>query len=100
MSIIFVRSENIIPNEINFEKEIKNYIYFNGINSFLYLKLNEKSNNLNIDFPTLENGVSFIFWYFIKKELMKKYYEIDELDEKNKFILMDIKIGENQISLQ
>ena len=90
-------SENIIPNKINYEKEIKNYIYFNGINSFLYLKLNEKSNNLNIDFPTLGNGISFIFCCFIKKELMKKYYETDE---KNKFILIDVKIGENQISLE
>ena len=89
-------SENKVSNEINAGKEIKNYISFNGDNSFLYLKLNKKSNNLNNDFPTLENGISFIFWFYIKKELMMKYYE---LNEKNKFILIDIKIGEHKISL-
>ena len=89
-------SENKVSNEINAGKEIKNYISFNGDNSFLYLKLNKKSNNLNNDFPTLENGISFIFWFYIKKELMMKY---NELNEKNKFILIDIKIGEHKISL-
>ena len=94
--LYFFYSENKIPNEINAQKEIKNYIYFNGINSFLYLKLNEKSNNLNNDFPTLENGISFIFSCFIKKEILAKYYEIDE---KNKFILIDIKLGEHNINM-
>ena len=32
-------TENTIPNEISIEKEVKNYMYFNGKNSALYFKL-------------------------------------------------------------
>ena len=89
-------TENTIPNEISIEKEVKNYMYFNGKNSALYFKLNQNSNNLNTNFPTLENGLSFVFWCHIKKDLMTQYYS---LDEKNKFKLVEIKIGEHQICL-
>mgnify|MGYP002857715630 FL=1 len=71
-------------------------MYFNGKNSALYLKLNENSINLNTSFPTLENGLSFVFWCYVKKDLMTQMYK---LDEKNKFKLIEIKIGEHQICL-
>ena len=89
-------SENSLPNEVSIEKEIKNYIYFNGQNSALFFKLNDKITNLNTDFPTLENGFSIVFWCYIKKDLMTKFYE---LDEKNKFKLVEIKIGGHKINL-
>ena len=89
-------SENILSNELNIQKEVKNYMYFNGKNSALFFKLNETSTNLNSNFPTLENGLSLFFWCYIKKNLMTQFYE---LDEKNKFKLVEIKIGEHQICL-
>ena len=89
-------SDNNIPKEKSIEKQIKNYMYFNGKNSALYLKLNENSTNLNTNFPTLENGLSFVFWCHIKKDLITEIYK---LDEKNKCKLIEIKIGEYQICL-
>ena len=59
---------DIIPNY-----KIKNYIYFNGKNSILNLKLNQSSKNINTDFPTLEFGFSFIFWIYVKNELLENY---------------------------
>ena len=77
-------------------KKIQNYMYFNGKNSSLFLNLNKSTTNLNTNFPTLENGLSIVFWCYIKKDLMTKYYE---LDEKNKYKLVEIKIGKHQICL-
>ena len=78
------------------EKEIKNYMYFNGKNSGLNFSLNKSTINLNTDYPTLENGLSFVFWCHIKKELMTQYYE---KDEKNRFKFIVLKISKHQISL-
>ena len=54
--------------------KIKNYIYFNGKDSILNFKLNNSSRNLNSDYPTLEYGFSFIFWLYLKKELLQIYF--------------------------
>ena len=83
-------SESII------EKEIKNYMYFNGKNSGLKFSLNKSTININTDYPTLENGLSFVFWCHIKKELMTQYYE---KEEKNRFKFIVIKISNHEISL-
>ena len=85
-----------ISTDEKMEKEIKNYMYFNGKNSGIKFSLNKYSFNINTDFPTLENGISFVLWFYIKKELMKQYYE---KDEKNKFIFVEIKICGHTISL-
>ena len=61
-------SENILSNELNIQKEVKNYMYFNGKNSALFFKLNETSTNLNSNFPTLENGLSLFFLVLYKKK--------------------------------
>ena len=71
-------------------------MYFNGQNSSLIFALNKSTININTDFPTLENGLSFVFWCYIKKELMTQYYE---KDEKNKFKFVEIKISGHEISL-
>ena len=85
-----------VSSEAKTEKEIKNYMYFNGKNSALKFSLNKSTININTDFPTLENGLSFVFWCYIKKELMTQYYE---KDEKNKFKFVEIKISGHVISL-
>ena len=85
-----------ISSELGVEKEIKNYMYFNGKNSCLKFSLNNSTININTDFPTLENGLSFVFWCYIKKELMTQYYE---KDEKNKFKFIEFKINGHVISL-
>ena len=89
-------SENTCENELKIQKEIKNYMYFNGKNSALTFKLNENPTNINTNFPTLENGLTLFFCCYIKKNLMTQFYE---LDEKNKFQLVEIIIGEHQICL-
>ena len=85
-----------VSSEAKIEKVIKNYMYFNGKNSSLKFSLNKSTININTDFPTLENGLSFVFWCYIKKELMTQFYE---KDEKNKFKFVEIKISGHVISL-
>ena len=82
-------------NKTKLIKEIKNYMYFNGKNSAFTFSLNKSTININTDFPTLENGLSFFFWCYIKKELMTQFYESDE---KNKFKFIVLKISGHQIS--
>ena len=55
--------------------KIKNYIYFNGKNSKLDFKINNYSKNVNSDFPTLEYGFTFMFWIYIKKEILDNYFK-------------------------
>ena len=55
-------------------KEIKNYFYFNGKDSKLNFVLNKNSKNLNSDFPPFEYGFTFIFWLYIKKDLLENYF--------------------------
>jgi hypothetical protein len=62
-------SDNKNENNEEGKKEIKNYIYFNGIKNKLTLTLNKSSNNINTDFPTLENGFSFITWIKIENNI-------------------------------
>ena len=85
-----------ISNILKIEKEIKNYMYFNGTNSGIKLSLNKYSINIFTDYPTLENGLSFVLWFFIKKEVMVQYYG---KDVKNKFKFVEIKISGHIISL-
>ena len=90
-------SDNTCDNELKIQKEMKNYIYFNGKNSSLTFKLNENPTNINSNFPTLENGLTLFFCFYMKKNLMTQFYE---LNEKNKFQLVEIKIGLHKICLQ
>ena len=93
---IFAKSSfTLDTNNQNF-KEIKNYIYFNGIRSGISLGLNKNSINPNVDYPTLEHGLSFIFWIYIDSNLIKKYLEINNKIEIN---LVVINIAGEQIKL-
>ena len=93
-------SDNKNENNEEGKKEIKNYIYFNGIKNKLTLTLNKSSNNINTDFPTLENGFSFITWIKIEKELIDTYFLVHKTDENNFINLIDIDSGGHQIKLQ
>ena len=99
-------NENIDNNENNNniieekkqkqQKKIKNYIFFNGFNSCLTFSENNNPMNGNISFPTLENGVSIIFWFYFDKNLFNNYYKIYPNIEIN---LIIITIEKNIIKL-
>ena len=96
-------NENKIENyfEPEQKKEIKNYIYFNGFNSKMTILLNNSSNNVNCDFPTLELGCSFIFWINIDKDIIDNYYAIIGEKNNNKIIsLISFLLGNHRINLQ
>ena len=89
---IFYNGENKGKNETN----IKNFIYFNGIKSSLALNLNKNSINPNTNFPTIQYGLSFIFWIYIDDYLIKS---IQEINKKTKIVLVKIDINGTQIEL-
>ena len=95
--------ENIITNYFDSEiqKEIKNYIYFNGFNSKMTILLNLSSNNINCDFPTLEYGCSFVFWINLDKNVINDYYTINnEKKYNNKTMkLISFNLAKHQINL-
>ena len=96
-------ADNLIDNYIENEqkKEIKNYIYFNGYNSKMTLLLNQCSNNINCDFPTLELGCSFVFWINLDKNIINNYYTINnEKDNNKRMKLISFILGGHQIVLQ
>ena len=55
---LYTDKSKIIRGKNN--NEIKNYIYFNGINSDLSFMINKNSCNPNTDYPTLEKGCFFL----------------------------------------
>ena len=70
-------NENNNNNQIGkSQKEIKNYIYFNGYNSFLSFYENNNPTFGNTGFPPLKNGFSIIFWIKMDKELQEHYKHI------------------------
>ena len=85
-------------NKINVCKEIKKYIYFNGMNSGMQIIINKKSCNSNSDYPTLEGGCTFSFWISMDKNIVENYFRILP---KNIFIyFIKIIIGGRQILLK
>ena len=97
-------NENVITTNY-FEgekiKEIKNYLFFNGVNSKITIFLNENSNNINCDFPTMQSGFSFVFWINLEENLIKEYYAVNEGKNVNKIMtLISLMFGENQIRVQ
>ena len=96
-------NENIINNNSEHEKlkEIKNYLFFNGINSKITIFIDENSNNINCDFPTMEQGFSFVFWINLEKHLINEYYKINNgKNINNPMTLINIVFGDNQIRVQ
>ena len=98
-----LKESEIITNYIEGEKtkEIKNYLYFNGSNSKITLFVNENSNNLNCDFPTLQFGCSFAFWINLEENVIKDYYSVNNDKNSNKIMtLVRLMFGQNQIRVQ
>ena len=91
--IIINKNKNEKKEEI---KDINNYIYFNGKDSFLSLELNKNSINVNSNFPTLENGCSVFFWVYMDKELTNHYFTLFQY---LKIYLIKLKIDGHQIKL-
>ena len=96
-------NENDINNYVETEKvkEIKNYLFFNGLNSKITIFLNENSNNINCDFPTMNQGFSFVFWINLELHLINDYYTVNDGKNMNKAMtLINIVFGDNQIRVQ
>ena len=94
--------ENIIVNYFDTEqkKEIKNYIYFNGYNSKMTISINQYSNNINCDFPTLEYGCSFAFWINLDQNVINDYFSINNEKNNNKTMkFINFIFGGHQVSL-
>ena len=89
-------NKNSITDEKK-SKKIKNYMFFNGFNSCLTFSEKKNPTNGNISFPTLENGVSIIFWFYFDKKLLNNYYKIYQNIEIN---LITITIDKNIIKLR
>ena len=98
---IQIEENNNNNNQIIEEREkqikIKNYIYFNGINSGLTFKENTEPNNGFIIFPSLEKGISFAFWIKINEQILNNYYKIYQDISINLIVII---IGENKIKLE
>ena len=93
---------NIIMNYFDPEqkKEIKNYIYFNGYNSKMTISINQYSNNINCDFPTLEYGCSFVFWINLDQNVINDYFSINNEKNNNKTMkFINFIFGGHQVSL-
>ena len=97
-------TENIIKDDYiegEKSKEIKNYLFFNGINSKITIFLNLHSSNINCDFPTMQSGFSFVFWINLEEHIIKEYYTINGGKNINKTMtLINFMIGEKQIRVQ
>ena len=91
------KNHNDKDNIIIDEDKINNYIYFNGINSCMYLKINKNSVYGIDEFPNLDNGCSFVFWIYLDKNLLNYYANINIY---NLIInLISIKISSYEINL-
>ena len=97
---IFYLGENnekneLVENEI-INKEIKNYIYFNGKGSRIKLNLNNNSINNNTNYPTIKYGLSFIMWIYIDVYLIKEH---KALDKESEICLVTINFNGKEIKL-
>ena len=93
------KSGDILLEEIK-NKEIKNYMYFTGINSSLTLKENINSSKGSIGFPSLENGCSFVFWLNLDEKILLNYNKVNKR-KNNPFNinLVVVNVGKHQIKL-
>ena len=93
-----IYTDKISINKDKNKKKVKNYIYFNGINSGLSFMINKNSCNVNTDFPTLEKGNSFVFWIKLERKLIEEYFKI--LPDKTYISFIKLNIGGDLILFQ
>ena len=84
----------------NEDKIIRNYFYFNGLNSRITLSLNKTSTNLNIDSPSLVDGLSLIFYVNLEKELLDNYFKTVLPTANTKVYLIKLLIGEHVLCVE
>ena len=84
----------------NEDKIIRNYFYFNGLNSRITLSLNRSSTNLNADSPSLADGLSLIFYVNLEKELLDNYFKTVLPTAKTKVFLIKLIIGEHVLCIE
>ena len=84
----------------NEDKIIRNYFYFNGLNSRITLSLNKSSTNLNIDSPSLVDGLSLIFYVNLEKELLDNYFKTVLPTANTKVYLIKLLIGEHVLCVE
>ena len=82
------------------DKIIRNYFYFNGLNSGMAIILNKSSNNLSIDSPSLMEGLTIVFYINLDKELLNNYCQYILPIAKSNIKLIKILIGTHMISLE
>ena len=76
------------------EKQLQNYMYFNGSGSGIFLNLNYNSPNCKVS--SIENGCSFFFWINLNDKLLEIYRKIYPNVEIN---IIKINIGGKAIKL-
>ena len=84
----------------NENKIIKNFFYFNGLNSGITVTLNKTASNLNIDSPTLMEGCTLIFYINLDRALLDQYYTDVLPQNKAKIILVKIMVESHYISIE
>ena len=82
------------------DKIIRNYFYFNGLNSGITISLNKNSTNLNIESPTLVEGLSLIVYVNLSKELLDDYFNSVLPSSNSKINLIKLLIGEHEICVE
>ena len=97
-----LKKENEMAEKTNKieDKIIRNYFYFNGINSGMTIILNKSSNNLNIDSPSLVEGCSIIFYINLDKDLLDNYFQTILKKTNINVNLIKLLIGTHVISLE
>ena len=82
------------------DKIIRNYFYFNGLNSGMTIILNKLSNNLSINWPSLKEGLTIVFYINLDKELLDNYFQYILPIAQSNVILIKVLIGTHLISLK
>ena len=102
-----LKNENVDSNEKEEKKRtkpedklIRNYFYFNGLNSKMTLSLNKSCNNINIDNPTLVEGLTLICYVNLDRELLDYYFKNVLSNSNDKVSLIKLFIGIHLISLE
>ena len=60
------------------EKQIQQYIYFNGKGSEMTTTLNDNRRNIYVNMPNTINGISTVFWIYLDRQIITEYFELNK----------------------
>ena len=84
LKLLHILLQNKKINNSENERKNKNYIYFNGINSCCFFKLQEhKSIIINADNPIIKFGLFICFWIRINEEIIDEFFILNNNSEIN-----------------